>query len=74
MLVPVDARVSKFSVSGEPKEVIEPLLVSADEEGGFPRSSDEVTNAVTKTKSKAACRCLKADPTVVGELETRLGR
>jgi hypothetical protein len=33
MLVPVEANVSKFSVSGAPREVIFPLLVKAEEEG-----------------------------------------
>jgi hypothetical protein len=74
LVVPVVARVLKFSVSGEPKPVIEPLFVSADEEGGLPSRSDEATNVAIKTRSKAARRCLKADLAVLREFKTRLGR
>jgi hypothetical protein len=71
--VPVVASVSKFSVSGEPKAVIEPLFVSADEEGGLPSKSDEATNAATRTRGKAALRCLKADLNALDEVKTLLG-
>jgi hypothetical protein len=72
--VPTEARVSKFSVSGELNAVIEPLFVSADEAGGLPSKSDDETNAAMRPRSKAARRCLKADLNVLDVLKTRLWR